>query len=276
MALTISESAHPVQLQPHLPIVSSQLSLTTCASPAKASKTKQEVTNVAITPSGSAGHPIQSVYTPSSLANTPLSSNTPKSLSTPATASSKTTPSKKTPLVPPYLKLNNGKHTYLTMAFEAIRHLADRTGSSNPAIAKYMRSKFNQLQKTHPNHFRTSLAKALKTGVKEKQLIKIKASYKINAEWVKKEKTKIRQRENEKKAKERKRKKEFEKFKFDLKKKETEKKRMDIKIIELEKIRKEKEIAEEARKKMLEVVTEEQKLELERKVCLLLLCLVGF
>lgn len=151
------------------------------------------------------------------------------------------------------------------MVFEAIRHLADRTGSSNSAIAKYMRSKFSNLQNTHPNTFRNSLANALKTGIKEKQLIKIRASFKINTEWLKKEKVKIRQRENEKKAKERKRKKEIEKFKMECRKREMEKKKMDMKTIELEKIRKKKEMAEEAQKKMVQVVTEEQKLNLERK-----------
>jgi len=151
------------------------------------------------------------------------------------------------------------------MAFEAIRSLADRSGSSNPAIAKYMRLKFPQLQKTHPNTFRTSLANALKTGVKEKQLVKIKASFKINSEWVKKEKAKIRLRENEKKARERKRKKEIEKIKMESRKKEIEKKKMEIKVLALEKIRREKEAAEEAKKEKLLVVTEERKLELKRR-----------
>jgi len=49
--------------------------------------------------------------------------------------------------------------------------------------------------------------------VRDKQLLKIKASYKINPEWIKKEKAKLKQKENERKTKLRKRKKEMERLK---------------------------------------------------------------
>jgi len=153
------------------------------------------------------------------------------------------------------------------MAFEAIRAIRDRTGSSVPAIMKYMKANYDHLKNTHPNTFRNSLANALKTGVKDKQFIKIKASYKINPEWVKKEKNKIRQRENEKKAKERKKKKDMEKLKMEARKKEMEIKKLEMKRMELEKKKKEKEMATEAQKRASETLSEEQKLEIELKVC---------
>ena len=77
----------------------------------------------------------------------------------------------------------------------------------------HMKANNDKLQKKNPNAFRKTVNTALKTGVRDKQFLKIKASYKINPEWIKKEKAKLKQKENERKAKLRKRKKEMERLK---------------------------------------------------------------
>jgi len=107
----------------------------------------------------------------------------------------KTTPAKTTPS-------RKGKKTMTEMVEEAIRALKDRTGSSVPAITKYIVATYPQHEN---NTFRSRLSQALKRGVKMVHFAKVKASYKISAEWTKKEKQK-KAREATKKIAEKKKK----------------------------------------------------------------------
>jgi histone H1/5 len=94
------------------------------------------------------------------------------------------------------------------MVHEAIVVLADRTGSSVPAIQKFMKATHSELLGTKPKAFNTAVYSAIKAGVKEGKLVKVKCSYKINRNWVEKEKSAYRAKEAKKKAMERKKKKE--------------------------------------------------------------------
>lgn len=80
-----------------------------------------------------------------------------------------------------------GKKTMTEMVEEAIKALKDRTGSSVPAITKYIVSTYPQDEN---NTFRSRLSQALKRGIKLAHFQKVKASYKISSEWTKKEKQK--------------------------------------------------------------------------------------
>ena len=81
------------------------------------------------------------------------------------------------------------KKTFVQMAHDAIVALGDRTGSSQIAIAKYMLSEYS-LEDGRP--FRSRLNLALKTAVKHKRFKKIRASYKIEPAYTKKERDKKR------------------------------------------------------------------------------------
>ncbi|KAL6968583.1 hypothetical protein U1Q18_034384 [Sarracenia purpurea var. burkii] len=75
---------------------------------------------------------------------------------------------------------------YLQMIGEAISSLKDRTGSSQPAIAKFIEDKYDSLL---PPNFKKILSVQLKKLVKSQKLHKIKNSYKISSsEKVKSEK----------------------------------------------------------------------------------------
>lgn len=65
------------------------------------------------------------------------------------------------------------KPTYSVMVAESIRQLAERTGSSVPAITKQVTA----LYKIDIN--KTALSAALKKGVDSGDLVKVKASYKL-------------------------------------------------------------------------------------------------
>ncbi|KAI7992069.1 hypothetical protein LOK49_LG12G01019 [Camellia lanceoleosa] len=67
---------------------------------------------------------------------------------------------------------------YLQMISEAISSLKDRTGSSQPAIAKFMEEKYSSLL---PPNFKKMLSIQLKKFVKSEKLVKIKNSYKVSA-----------------------------------------------------------------------------------------------
>lgn len=84
--------------------------------------------------------------------------------------------------------------TYLELVHEAIVALKDRTGSSTPAIVKILISKYPNLeQKDNPNNrFKKNVMTALKTGVKAGRFKQIKASYKINSDFTKREREKQR------------------------------------------------------------------------------------
>jgi histone H1/5 len=76
---------------------------------------------------------------------------------------------------------------YTQVIHDAIVALKDRTGSSSPAIQKWILS-------NHPNMNPTKLKQkmnfTLKLGVKSKRFFKIKSSFKINPVWLKTEKKK--------------------------------------------------------------------------------------
>mmetsp|Transcript_6232 Transcript_6232/g.8811 ORF Transcript_6232/g.8811 Transcript_6232/m.8811 type:complete len:1455 (+) Transcript_6232:93-4457(+) len=80
-----------------------------------------------------------------------------------------------------------GAKTYLVMVHESIVALKDRSGSSQIAISKYILSQYPNLQGTH---FKSRLSMAIKSGVKQGRFMKVRASFKINPEWTKKEKAK--------------------------------------------------------------------------------------
>ena len=63
--------------------------------------------------------------------------------------------------------------TYLEMAIAAIKAIKDRTGSSIPAITKYIVANNKLDFKKH------LLSSALKSGVKSGMLVMVKASYKL-------------------------------------------------------------------------------------------------
>ncbi|XP_059625168.1 histone H1-like [Cornus florida] len=67
---------------------------------------------------------------------------------------------------------------YLQMITKAITSLKDRTGSSQPAIAKFMEEKHH---KGLPTNFRKILSAQLKKLVKSEKLVKINNSYKVSA-----------------------------------------------------------------------------------------------
>lgn len=64
------------------------------------------------------------------------------------------------------------------MITEAISTLKERTGSSQPAIAKFLEEKY---EKVLPSNFRKMLSVQLKNCVKTEKLVKVKNSYKISA-----------------------------------------------------------------------------------------------
>jgi hypothetical protein len=111
------------------------------------------------------------------------------------------------PKVPVFLAKNSkGGASYFTLVHEAIVELNDRTGSSIPAIMKFLKNKHPELEEMNPNFLQSSINNAIKTGIKENKLVKIKASYKINREWLNKEKNAFKSREAKKKAAEKKKK----------------------------------------------------------------------
>merc|ERR1712019_242264 len=68
------------------------------------------------------------------------------------------------------------KVPYEKMIKAAIVALKDRTGSSTPAIAKYMKANYDL-----PDNFGKTLNRLLKKFVEDGKLIKVKASYKLGS-----------------------------------------------------------------------------------------------
>ncbi|WRX09331.1 Linker histone H1/H5 [Theobroma cacao] len=81
---------------------------------------------------------------------------------------------------------------YLEMICEAISTLKDRTGSSQPAMAKFIEDKYNKML---PSNFKKLLSVQLKKFVKSEKLVKVKNSYKISST----EKLKLAIKETQKK-----------------------------------------------------------------------------
>ena len=70
---------------------------------------------------------------------------------------------------------------YDAMIKESILALKDRTGSSVPAICKYIAGKYPVPEKT----YKKSVAAALKKLTADAKLIKVKASYKLSDDFKK-------------------------------------------------------------------------------------------
>ena len=71
-----------------------------------------------------------------------------------------------------------GSKSYLQLVHDAIVALKDRTGSSQPAILKYLLAEHPQLEGPQ---LRSRVNQALKAGVQKERFTKIKSSYKISA-----------------------------------------------------------------------------------------------
>ena len=80
------------------------------------------------------------------------------------------------------------KKTMLQMVHDAIVAMADRTGSSQIAIAKYIISENSNMEDTKT--FRSRLNVTLRMAVKNKRFKKIRNSYKIHATFLQKERDK--------------------------------------------------------------------------------------
>ncbi|XP_077242785.1 histone H1-like [Tasmannia lanceolata] len=86
---------------------------------------------------------------------------------------------------------------YFQMITEAIASLKDRTGSSQPAIAKFMEEKY---KKKLPPNFKKMLSVQLKRFLKSEKLVKVKNSYKISAtQKTKKVSNEVKEKKIEKK-----------------------------------------------------------------------------
>ena len=72
---------------------------------------------------------------------------------------------------------------------------------------KFMLQEHGHLKELDEKKFRSSITTAIKAGIKAERFKKEKGSYKINQEWVKKEKAKQRAKEAEARKKEKARKK---------------------------------------------------------------------
>ena len=112
---------------------------------------------------------------------------TKKSLKTDDASSDGKTPAKKiskprSSTSTPASRKRSGKPTYLEMTHEAIVALKDRTGSSAPAISKWILANNEHAKSTPPNMFKNRLNLSIKQGVKDGRFTKIKGSYKINSE----------------------------------------------------------------------------------------------
>jgi histone H1/5 len=118
------------------------------------------------TPGSSSKAKAKASQTPSNSSTEAKPNQTPKSSTTKAKASQ--TPS------------SSGKSskTYTDMIHEAIVALQDRTGSSVPAIKKYMLAEFPTVDGPH---FKNRFATGLKSGIKTERFVKLKCSYKISA-----------------------------------------------------------------------------------------------
>ena len=160
---------------------------------------------------------------------------------------------------------SKGKPKYIDMIHGAIKALKERSGSSVPAITKYLLANFDHLKQTKPNTIKHNISLGIKNGCKENRFTRVKGSYKLNQEWVKIERAKERAKEAARRKKERARQKELEKQKKKKNEVDAKKKAAEAKIrkAEQERLRKER-LAEEERKR-IENMTPEEKAELERK-----------
>jgi len=218
------------------------------------------------TPKSTSDSNMPAIKTPKSASDSKMpASKTPKSTSDSKTPASKTpksasdskmpaskTPmasSKKSPATASSARKKPGKPTYLEMAHDAIASLKDRTGSSVPAISKWILANNEDAKSASPNVFKTRLSKSIKQGMKDGRFMKVKNSYKINVDWTKKQKAAAKAKEAAKKKVEKQRQKDFDQAKQQKK-------------VEAEK---EKKKADEEKKRKENVITPEERAEAARK-----------
>jgi hypothetical protein len=96
--------------------------------------------------------------------------------------SSKKTPKTSSSTSPPTSRKRSGKPTYIEMVHDAILALKDRTGSSAPAISKWILANNEHAKSTPPSMFKSRLQLSIKQGTKDGRFTKVKGSYKINSE----------------------------------------------------------------------------------------------
>lgn len=109
-------------------------------------------------------------------------------------------------------RVRKKKPTYLEMVHDAILALKDRTGSSVPAISKWISiHNVHAAQSSNASMFKNRVSTAIKQGVKDGRFTKVKNSYKINSEWTKKQKKAARAKEAAKKKLEKQRQKDTKK-----------------------------------------------------------------
>lgn len=100
---------------------------------------------------------------------------------------------------PSSARKRSGKPTYVEMAQDAIISLKERTGSSVPAISKWILANNVHTTSVHPNTFKNRLSSSIKQGVKDGRFIKVKNSFKMNPEWTRKQKAAAKAKEAAKK-----------------------------------------------------------------------------
>lgn len=134
------------------------------------------------------------------------------------------------------------------MIHEAIAELGDRSGSSIPAIEKFIKSRHEEMEKVNPKVFHAAVLAAIKTGMKEGKLVKVRCSYKMNKDWIQSEKKKYQAKEAKKKAAEKKKKKEAEDKKKEKELQLKREKMLKEEALKAEKAEKERIRMEEERK----------------------------
>jgi len=158
--------------------------------------------------------------------------------------------SKKSPSTASSVRKKSGKPTYLEMVHDAIVSMKDRTGSSVPAISKWILANNEHVKSAHPNTFKNRVTTSIKQGVKDGRFTKVKNSYKINAEFIKKQKAVTRAKEAAQKRLEKQRQKDLEKAK-----------QQREKAIQQKKLEEEKKKADEEKKRKANELSAEQKAE---------------
>ncbi|KAL7553348.1 hypothetical protein ACHAWF_016624 [Thalassiosira exigua] len=185
---------------------------------------------------------------PKSASKTPIK----EAKTTPKSASTTSSPT------PAGARKKSGKSMYIDMAHDALVSLKDRTGSSVPAISKWIYANsehVNLADLASQKLFKKRLRAALDIGVKGGRFVVVKNSFKINADWTKEQKSKAKAKGKEAAKKKTEQKKAREKAKLhrkkdlEAKKKKAadEKKRKKMKADALKK--KQKEEAEAERKR---------------------------
>jgi histone H1/5 len=139
------------------------------------------------------------------------------------------------------------KKTMTELVHEAIHAIKDRTGSSVPAITKYIIATYPDMEEN--NTFKSRLSQALKKGVASNHFNKIKCSYKISAEWAQKEKERKRKANAKKVAEKKKRNSMSEKQRNEAEAKRIEELANTLDPEELEKLKKQHTAKVERQKK---------------------------